>query len=207
MKPFRKPNATGRSSGKRIGRVAKAHRPPPDEPFIWHTRELLTSAAWRAQSVNCMRLLSALEVEHMNHAGTENGTLKATYDQLEVYGLTRSEIRPATEEAEFLGLLRCDRGGRWVGTNKPSAYRLTYLADRDGNAPTNEWGHVSQAQIKAWRSERADQRRGRREHQKKQIPSATSRTTVVRLPALPKGPKRNYPAKKPQKSAILKKPP
>ncbi len=181
MEPFRKPNATGRSSGKRTGRVAKAHRPPPNEPFIWHTRGLLTSDAWRAQSVNCMRLLSALEVEHMNHAGTENGTLKATYDQLEAYGLTRSEIRPATEEAELLGLLRCVRGGRWVGTNKPSAYRLTYLADRDGNPPTNEWDRVSQEQIKAWRSERVDHRRERRTHQKKQIHSATSRTTGVRL--------------------------
>ena len=172
-----KPNRTGRSSGKRTGRAGKAHRPPAGEPFVWHTREFLTSDAWRARSVNCVRLLDALEVEHMNHAATENGNLKATYDQLEVWGLTRSEIRPATEEAEFLGLLRCDRGGRWAGTNKPSIYRLTYLADRDDNPPTNEWKRVSQEQIEAWRSERAVQRRGRTERRKNRF--------LVRLPALP----------------------
>ncbi len=179
-----KPNRTGRSSGKRTGRAGKARRPPDGEPFVWHTRELLTSEAWRPRSVNCMRLLDRLEVEHMNHAGTENGDLKATYDQLVAWGLTRSEIQPAIEEAEFLGLLRCDRGGRWAGTNKPSTYRLTYLADREGNPPTNEWKRVSQEQIEAWRRERADQRRGRTERRKKQVPGSTSRTTVVRKVAL-----------------------
>ena len=166
MGRFGKPDATGRSSGQLTGRQGKLRGPPKDEPWVWLTRELLASPAWRARSINCMRLLDFLLVEHMNHAGTENGNLHATYDQLGGWGLTRSEIRRATEESEFLGLVRCERGGRWAGTNKPSTYRLTYLPDRDGHPPTNEWKRVSQNHIGAWRSERTEQRRGRRERRK-----------------------------------------
>ncbi len=154
MPAFGKPDATGRSSGKRTGRAGQAHRPPKDEPWVWLTRELLASAAWRARSINTARLLDFLLIEHMNHAGTENGNLKATYDQLVAYGLTRSEIRAATEEAEFLGLLRFQRGGRWAGTNQPSTYHLTFLADRDGNPPTNDWKGKTEEQISTWKQER-----------------------------------------------------
>ncbi len=113
MPAFGKPDATGRSSGKRTGRASKAHRPPKGEPFVCMTRELLVSVAWRARSANAARLIDFLLVEHMNHAGTENGNLKATHEQLRAYGLSANSIRDAVEEAEFLGLLQFERGGRW----------------------------------------------------------------------------------------------
>src|SRR6516162_7461818 len=116
MVNFGRPDRTGRSSGIRTGREGKAHRPPKGEPWVWLTREFLESDAWRNRSINCVRLLDRLMIEHMNHAGTENGNLAAPYDQLVAHGLTRSEIRAAIEEAEFLGLLRYQRGGRWAGT-------------------------------------------------------------------------------------------
>lgn len=181
MPSFGKPDATGRSSGKRAGRTGKAHRPPKDQPWIWLTRELLASAAWRARSINTVRLIEFLLVEHMAHAGTENGNLKATYDQLVAFGLTRSAIRAATEEAEFLGLIRFKRGGRWVGTNQPSTYRLTFLPDRDSNPPTNEWKGKTERAISAWKQEQVQRLRARHSRRKKQIPSSTSRTTVVPL--------------------------
>ncbi len=112
MPAFGRPDATGRSSGKRTGRAGEAHRPPKNEPWVWLTRELLNNPAWRARSINTARLLDFLLLEHMNHVGTENGNLKATYDQLVAHGLTRSEIRVAIEEAKFLGLIRFKRGGR-----------------------------------------------------------------------------------------------
>ena len=187
MGRFGKPDATGRSSGKRTGRAGKAHRPPKDEPWVWLTRELLASAAWRARSINAARLLDFLLLEHMNHAGTENGNLKATYDQLVAHGLTRSEIRVAIEEAEFSGLIRFKRGGRWAGTNQPSTYRLTFQADRDGNPPTNEWKSKTEEKISAWKQEQAQRLRARRSRRRKQIPGSTSRTTVVRLSELRDG--------------------
>jgi len=177
---FGRPDATGRSSGKRSGRACKVHLPPEGEPWVWLLRELLASDAWRAMSVNTHRLIDFLCIEHCNHAGTQNGALLATYDQLTGYGLTRSEIPSAINEAIFLGLLRVERGGRWAFTNKPSAYRLTFFADRDDRPPTNEWKDVTAEEIEA-------RRRGMnlpKRRPKKQIPGATSRTTVVRLPEL-----------------------
>ena len=187
MPVYGKPNATGRSSGKRTGRAAKAHRPPKDEPWIWLTQELISSPAWRYRSINCVRLIDFLMTEHMHHAGRENGNLMATYDQLVPWGLTRSEICAAIDEAEFLGLVRFERGGRWADTNKPSIYQLTFQADRDDNPPTNEWKGKTFEAIETWKQDRAQRNRRRRERQKKQIHGATFRTTVVRLPELRDG--------------------
>lgn len=120
-------------------------------------------------------------VEHMNHAATENGCLRATYDQLVAWGLTRSEIRAAIEEGDFLGLIRYERGGRWAGSNQPSTYRLTFYADREDNSPTNEWKGKTEGAIAEWRRDRATRKRARRERRRKQIPGSGFRSTVVQL--------------------------
>ena len=181
MTTFGRPNATGRSSGRRTGKAAKAHRPPKDEPWVWLTRELVSSPAWRARSINCVRLLDFLMVEHMNHAGIENGNLQAPYDQLEERGLTRKLIRRATDEAKFLGLLRIVRGGRWAETNRPSTYRLTFLADRDNNPPTDEWKGKTAEAIDTWKQDLAQRDQARRARRQKQIHGGTCTTTVVAL--------------------------
>ncbi len=171
---FGKPDATGRSSNKLPERLAKLRRPPKGEPWAWLTRELLTSPAWRSRSINCVRLIDCLLADDMSNAGTENGNLKATYDQLEAWGATRSAIRSAVEEAEFLGLVQYDRGGRYAGSNQPSTYRLTFYADRYGSPPTNEWKPKTEEQIAKWKREQTLCKQARRQ---KQIGSATSRTT------------------------------
>ena len=133
-----KPDATGRSSGKHTGRRGKATRPPKNEPWIWHTREMIRSEAWRAASINTRRLLDFLEVEHW--------------------------------------LLSFQRGGRWGGSNQPSIYRLTYLPDREQNAPTNDWRNRTKEQIDAWRDEQRSRRKGARV--KKHKAALTSTSTV-----------------------------
>ena len=177
-----RPNATGRSSGKLSGnRAKKLLGPPKDEPWFWLTRELVSSPAWSSRSINCVRLIDFLMAEHMNHAGLENGNLMATYDQLTAWGLTRSKICAAIDEAGFLGLVRVERGGRWAETNQPSIYRLTFRADRDSNPPTNDWKGKTTEAIETWKQDRAQRNRKRRERRQKSIPGATSRTTVVQL--------------------------
>ena len=115
----------------------------------------------------------------MNHAGTENGNLMATFDQLVAWGASRSCLADPITEAEFLGLIRADHGGRWAGTNEPSRYRLTWLYCLHDDTPaTNEWKHMTERGIKKWRERR------RQHRTKKQNPSATSSTTVVPFPAL-----------------------
>ena len=175
MPSFGKPNATGRSSGIHSGRIGKLKRPPKGEPWIWLTRELLTSDAWGHRGTNCARLIDALLIEHMNHAGTENGNLKSTHEQLTAYGLTPCKSREAIEEAEFLGLIEFQRGGRWAGTNQPSRFRLTFYADREFCPATDDWKRVTQEKILVWKRDRSARRQARRQ---KRNPASTSRGTV-----------------------------
>lgn len=155
---FGKPDNKGRSSGKRSGRDRKLRSPPKDGPWSWLTRQLLSSPAWCAQAPNCRRLIDFLLIEDMNHAGTENGNLMATHEQLAKYGLSKNSIAAAIQEAVFLGLIKHDRGGRWGLVKTPSTFRLTFYADRDGAPATNEWKGKSEEAITAWKMDRKEQR-------------------------------------------------
>lgn len=117
--------------------------PPEGQPWAWVTLELLQSEAWRARSINCIRLIDFLICEHGHHRGLENGNLMATYDQLQKFGLSRDLIRAAVDEAKSLGLIRVVRGGRWAQTNQPSKYTLTFYGKADGSPPTNDWKGVN----------------------------------------------------------------
>lgn len=121
--------------------------PPENEGFVWHTRELLMSPAWRSRSINCVRLLEFLEIEHLAHGGQENGFLVAPFDQLQRFGIPRRLIKAAIQEAEALGLLVVRRG-KLIGQKRPKAnrYRLTYFwtrtdidGVRDVQEPSDEW--------------------------------------------------------------------
>ena len=172
---FGKPDHTGRSSGKLTGRIKKLKAPPKGEPWCWLTSELLGSAAWTAMSPNTTRLVHFLMVEHMNHAGTENGNLLATYDQLAEYGCSRRLVSEAIAEATFLGLVSVERGGRWADTNQPSRYCLTWLySDRDGTSATNRWKGVTEEAITKWK-------KGRRRRRTKTKP----RLTIVNYRSAP----------------------
>lgn len=123
-------------------------RPPEGTPWIWLTRDLLSSPAWRAQSINCRRFVEFLLLEHMAHAGHENGNLVATYAQLEAFGIGRRLIGAAIEEAERLKLVEVRRGlTRAHAKTNPTRFRLTFLPTRTRDdkgteywiAASNEW--------------------------------------------------------------------
>src|SRR5580704_11160140 len=96
---------------------AKVSGPPAGEAFCWYTREMLLHPAFRECSVNCRRLIAALEVENLAHAGAENGNLLMPYTQLvRWWHITRRLIRPTIDEAIKRGLVEELRGG----------YRLSY---------------------------------------------------------------------------------
>jgi hypothetical protein len=96
---------------------------------------LLASEAWQALSTNARRFVDFLMIEHMNHAGTENGRLKATYGQLEAFGFHPSLITAAIAQAEDVGLVECHRGGMRVATT----YTLTWFATDVHTPPSNKW--------------------------------------------------------------------
>ena len=180
---FGRPDATGRSSGKVAGKRAKPMRPPDGTSWAWVTDELLNSLAWRAQSVNCRKLIDFLMLEHCRHAGQENGNLMATYDQLVDYGLTRNCVAAAIWEAEKLGLIKCRHGGRYHRSNEPSRYTLTWIGTLDSPA-ANPWKGKDEHDV-----ERS--RKPARHIRKKAVRTPRSAITViseVRLPRVRAGP-------------------
>jgi hypothetical protein len=134
-----------RKSGRRT------NHPPDGAAWIWHTVELLASPAWCTQSINCRRLINFLEVEHLRHAGNENGSLLAPYGQLVGFGIGRRLIHASIAEAERRGLVRVDRGGRrGVVLTEVNRFRLTYMWSRrkissfwDWTPPTDDWKQYS----------------------------------------------------------------
>jgi hypothetical protein len=130
-------------------RKPKVGGPPVGEPFCWYTREMLLAPAFSEASINCRRLISALELENMSHAGTENGNLLMPYNQLErSWHIPRRLIRQTIDEAIERGLIEERRSGWRLSYAKsmPNAFRLTFRATREGSPPhwkppTNEWRH------------------------------------------------------------------
>jgi hypothetical protein len=115
--------------------TSKAQRPPSNQPWVWQTRELRVSDAWRSHGLCCRKLIDFLLLEHMNHGGKENGLLKAPYRQLEEFGIGKNQIGDAICEAHNLGLVDCHHGGMRVATT----YALTWLPLHDGTKATNRW--------------------------------------------------------------------
>ncbi len=115
--------------------TGKINRPPHGEPFVWHTREMMESDAWRAAGCNVRRLIDFLEIEHMKHGGKRNGKLKAPWRQLVAYGIGRRLIAGTIRDAEALGLIDCVR----AGMRAASTYALTWLPHSDGTLASNCW--------------------------------------------------------------------
>jgi len=116
--------------------------------FIRHYLELRTSPAWLGQSIGCRRLIEFLEIEHMRHAGLENGRLMAPQQQLRDFGIHPRDISAAIDEAKRRRLISLDIGAKPAGVRKaPLLFRLTYLQTREeieaGRVvwiePTHDW--------------------------------------------------------------------
>jgi hypothetical protein len=80
-------------------------------------------------------------LEHMAHAGTENGLLVATFDDLVKWGISRRLIPKAQKEAIRRGLVyRSQKGSRCAGAGRrPHRFGLGWLPGHDGSAAPNRW--------------------------------------------------------------------
>src|SRR5689334_21586427 len=106
-----------------------------NDQFVKLPRELLESAAWQSQSINCRRLIDFLMVEHVRKDGRKNGELKAPRRQLIAAGIHAHIVSKAIEEAERAGVIECHRGtGR-----RANLYELTWLPLSNGTGPSNRW--------------------------------------------------------------------
>ncbi len=139
-------------SRKTSPELAKVSKALDGVPFVQLTAELFRSPAWRYRSINCVRLINFLMIDHLQHNGKENGNLMATYDQLVEFGIGRRFVRETIEQAERLGLIEVERLSRRTFTDTyPSRFRLTFLPDKVINEkghiyygePTNEWRRIT----------------------------------------------------------------
>jgi hypothetical protein len=123
----------------------RLNAPPANQPWGWFSFELLESAAMRSLSVNGRRVLDRIRLEHMAHAGLENGRLKVTWDDFVKFGVGRRFIAGALTEVIVAGIVAITQPGRkaWGrDPGDPTQYRLTYLPvaePGDFRPPTNEW--------------------------------------------------------------------
>ena len=119
----------------------KRNHPPPQIPWIWLNRDFLESEAWRTAPINTRRVVERLMLEHMAHAGTENGNLPCTYDDFMRFGVWRRYIGTSIRDAATRGLIIITQKGRAsAGENRwPSKYALGWLPMRDGAPASNNW--------------------------------------------------------------------
>lgn len=115
-------------------------------PWIYHTLEMRLSPAWRHLPDDSRRFLDALEIEHMEHGGAENGRLIRTYADLRKApgkpGIRKSSIPLAIRQAVALGFVQVTQEGQRSAAQfrNPSTYRLTYVNGRGKAAPrTDDW--------------------------------------------------------------------
>lgn len=145
-----KGRTTGRLQGSRDRRV---NGPPEGEPWAWMTRAMLESPAWAALSIHARRIIDRVLIEHMAHAGTQNGALPVSYADIEALGIRRNRISSAIEEAVSLGFLDHQRGRAAGGAAQGHVqlFRLTWLRTGDGEPATNRWKTIDadEAQQKA----------------------------------------------------------
>ncbi len=133
--------------GKGPGNGPRFGNAPPDDQrgWVWFTRDMMESPAWRAMTPPARKVLDRILIEQMAHAGAENGNLIVTYDDFADYGVRRQSIHEAIEVVQALGWIAVTRkGGRSVGgVKRPSTYALTFLPRFDGSAKTNNWQRVT----------------------------------------------------------------
>ena len=79
--------------------------------MIWITKDFLGSDAFRLLSAPAHRALFRIIIEHVNHAGLENGRLKVTYRDFEAYSCRYRSIKKAIEELVRQGLSRSPAAG------------------------------------------------------------------------------------------------
>jgi hypothetical protein len=104
---------------------------------------MLESPAWAAMPLAARKVVDRILIEHMKHAGTENGNLIVTHSDFCAYGIRRASLTNAISIAVDLGFINRMVRGRLHGDLKiPSRYRLTWLPSGDWQA-SNRWKTIT----------------------------------------------------------------
>jgi hypothetical protein len=116
--------------------------------FVPHRIEMLESPAWRTLSLSGRRVIDRIEIEQGHHGGNDNGRLPVTFDDFELFGVSRKSIAPGIREVQALGFAEITQRGRPSESDfgrHPNHFRLTYLPVKRGSRwcePTDEWKQI-----------------------------------------------------------------
>jgi hypothetical protein len=124
-----------RRVGEAKGRSAFA------EQWVGYSRNMVESPALRVLSRAAVLIMHRLEKEHMDHGGAENGRLVVTHRQFEEWGVHRDSVSPAIREFVALGFGEVTWHGKAGvgGHGEANRFRLTFVNDKHGVPPTDEW--------------------------------------------------------------------
>lgn len=171
----RKVDATGRSTSQPASSKDRKRNHPPSGPWVWFTSEMMESPAWRAMSLNARLVVDRIAVEHMAHAGTQNGALPVTFDDFERFGIRRGSISAAILEATVVGFVDvAEQGTRgWGGfKGRATRYRLAWLPTAAGDPETARWRRFSSLKEAQRIASQARQSGGTRRSEKKAAPAS-----------------------------------
>jgi hypothetical protein len=119
---------------------------PRSDNFIKRRRSLNESAAMAALTLAAHRVLLRLEIELMQHGGTNNGKLICTFDDLEQFGIRRKSIAAAIRLLAVVGLIeitlpgwrRAAHGRPPLSPHIPRGVRQSANRRVDGICPNNK---------------------------------------------------------------------
>ncbi|MDB5596251.1 MAG: hypothetical protein JWM36_3212 [Hyphomicrobiales bacterium] len=117
-----------------------------------HRREMRESVAWWALPNDARRVLDRLEIEHMRHGGSENGSLICTYSDFAKTGIRRASVALAIRQCVALGFLKIAKQGARSRAEfrAPSLYLLTYVnGGGKSPPPTDEWRRLASEEAAA----------------------------------------------------------
>ncbi len=123
-------------------RLHKSRNSPPEGmPWVWLTREMIESQAWTSLSRAARLVVDRVMIEHMAHAGSENGRLVVTYSDFVKFGIRRASLKSAITEAAAKGfILVVEKGRPSTGPERwPAKYALGWLPLFDAAAALNKW--------------------------------------------------------------------
>src|SRR2546428_6764303 len=89
-------------------KARKPGAPPTDEPWLWQSKSMMESAAYKelVRHRSAIVVTKRIALEHLRHAGKENGRLKVTYmDFLNLGGVDPNTVPDVLPTSEHLDLI------------------------------------------------------------------------------------------------------
>jgi len=162
-----------------IRKSRQPNSPPDGEPWVWVTANLLASYAWRAMTVNAKRVLERILLEHMAHAGKENGRLQVTHRQFIEAGVSRDYVGDAIDELAHLRLVKITTRGRGgAGTGHSSRFLLTWFPEKGSRYCDDPWKMVDAVHVQKWNALRKVAKKAR----KRSVPKRSGPVTKNHFP-------------------------